>query len=69
MHEQVQNRKRCESCDKAVAPFESVSLGSIEKGYQHLCMACYNATISEYTGVEFEHPEFEFHPVRQYRIT
>ena len=45
----------CESCGKPVAGFESVSLGSIEDGYRHLCMACYNATISEHTGVDFEH--------------
>lgn len=54
-----QSKKPCESCGKPAAGFESVNLGSIEKGYQHLCMACYNAATSEYCGVAFEHPDFQ----------
>ena len=30
----------------------------MEEGYRQLCMACYNAVISELCGVEFQHPEF-----------
>lgn len=59
---QSQNKKPCESCGKPVAGFESVNLGSMEKGYRHLCMACYNATMSEHTGIDFEHADFE--PIR-----
>ena len=59
---QSQNKQPCASCGKPVAGFESVNLGSIEKGYRHLCMACYNATMSEYSGVDFEHADFE--PIR-----
>ena len=52
----------CEGCGKPVAAFESVNLGSIEEGYRHLCMSCYNAALSECSGIDFENPEFE--PVR-----
>ena len=57
-----ESKEPCESCGKPVAGFESVSLGSMEKGHRLLCMACYNATMSEHCGVAFEHPDFE--PVR-----
>ena len=54
----MQKREPCENCGKIVAPQESVSLGSIEEGYQHLCMACTNAEIAEHAGVDFKHPEY-----------
>ncbi len=52
----------CESCGTSVAGFESISLGSMEDGYKHLCTSCYNAVIAKHSGVEFEHLDFE--PVR-----
>ena len=54
----MQKRAPCEKCGKMVAPYESVSLGSIEEGYQHLCMVCTNAEIAEHAGVDFKHPEY-----------
>ena len=54
----MQKREPCEKCGKLVAPHESVSFGSIEKGSQHLCMGCTNAAISMYSGVDFKHPEY-----------
>ena len=54
----MQKREPCENCGKLVAPHESVSLGSIEKGYRHLCMACTNASIAERADVDFKHPEY-----------
>jgi len=36
-----------------------VSLGSIEKGYRHLCLRCYNAVIAEHSGIDFEHVDFQ----------
>lgn len=54
----MQEQKPCDSCGKLEAPHEAVSLGSIEKGYRYLCMACTNAVIAEHAGVDFEHPEY-----------
>jgi hypothetical protein len=31
----------------------------MEKGYRHLCLACYNTTIAERCGVNFQHIEFQ----------
>ena len=49
----------CDGCGKLLLPFRSVHLGSIKEGYRHLCLACYNATIAEHCGVDFEHAEFQ----------
>lgn len=54
----MQEQKPCDNCGKPVVPYESINLGSIEKGYHHLCMACANAIIAEHSGVNFEHPEY-----------
>jgi hypothetical protein len=58
----MSNSEKCEGCGKPLMPRGCVSLGSIDKGYRDLCMACYNATMAEYSGVDFEHADFE--PVR-----
>jgi hypothetical protein len=58
----MKKTKECKSCGKPLQPYGLVSLGSVEKGYRDLCMACYNATIAEYSGVDFEHVDFE--PIR-----
>lgn len=52
-------RRTCESCGKPTEPHQSVSLGSMDEGYRHLCLACYNASIAEYAGIDFEHVDFE----------
>jgi len=49
----------CEGCGKVLPPFGSVHLGSIEEGYRHLCLPCYNATVAERCGVNFQHTEFQ----------
>jgi hypothetical protein len=49
----------CEDCGKVLVPYGSVHLGSIEGCYRELCLACYNATIAEQCGVDFEHAEFQ----------
>jgi hypothetical protein len=54
--------EKCEDCGKTLQPYGWVSLGSVENGYRDLCMACYNATMAEYSGVDFEHLDFE--PIR-----
>ena len=54
----MQNREPCENCGKLVAPFQSVSLGSENGKYRHLCMACSNAEIAALSGIDFEHPNY-----------
>lgn len=49
----------CDGCGMSLAPFGSVHLGSIEKGYRHLCLRCYNAVVAEQSGIDFEHIEFQ----------
>jgi len=49
----------CDGCGKSLAPLGSVHLGSIEKGYRHLCLRCYNAVIAEHSGIDFEHVDFQ----------
>ena len=49
----------CDGCGNSLPPFGSVSLGSIEKGYRHLCLRCYNAVIAEHAGIDFEHVDFQ----------
>jgi len=49
----------CDGCGNSLPPFGSVSLGSIEKGYRHLCLRCYNAVIAEHSGIDFEHVDFQ----------
>lgn len=55
----MQKQEPCENCGKLVAPHESVNLGSIEKGYRRLCMACTNAAIAKHAGVDFKHPDYQ----------
>jgi hypothetical protein len=55
----MQEPMPCEKCGKLVAPWQSVSLGSDEGKYQHLCMACTNAEIAEQAGVNFKHPDYQ----------
>ena len=52
-------KSHCEGCGKVLMPYGSVNLGSIEEGYRVLCLACYNTTIAEHCGVNFEHAEFQ----------
>jgi len=55
----MQKLAPCEKCGKLIAPYESVSLGSIEEGHQRLCMACTNTEIAKRNGVNFKHPEYQ----------
>jgi hypothetical protein len=58
----MKHSKPCERCGEPTTRFGSIELGSTKEGYRHLCMACYNAAMSELCGVEFQHPEFQ--PIR-----
>ncbi|WP_321474616.1 hypothetical protein [uncultured Paludibaculum sp.] len=54
---------QCSSCGKLVTGYDSVSYGSIEKGYRQLCWQCFNTEVAESDGLDgFEHPNFE--PIR-----
>lgn len=55
----MNTRRTCEFCGKPTEPHQSVNLGSMDEGYKHLCLACYNASIAEYAGIDFEHVDFE----------
>jgi len=50
---------RCHTCGRAVAGFESVHYGSIERGYRDLCNRCFNEEVAKSGGTDFSHVEFE----------
>ena len=52
------NRELCEICGKYVPAFNTVYLSSEEKATL-LCLKCYNQRISDSTGFDYEHVEFE----------
>jgi len=50
--------ERCETCGKRIPGYNTVFLSS--EGKQKLvCLKCYSQIISDYTGFDFEHVEFE----------
>jgi hypothetical protein len=51
--------KRCHTCGRSIAGFESVHYGSEKTGYRDLCNACFNAEVAEAGGIEFSHMQFE----------
>ena len=53
----------CSTCGRITAGHESVSYGSIEKGYRLLCYRCFNIETAQLDGLDkFEHLDFE--PIR-----
>jgi hypothetical protein len=51
-------RERCEICGNHVPGFNTVYLSSEEK-LTLVCLKCYNQRISDSTGFDYEHVEFE----------
>ncbi len=51
-------RELCEICGSHVPEYNTVYLSSEEK-LRLVCLKCYNQRISNYTGFDFEHAEFE----------
>ncbi len=51
--------QRCHTCGRAIAGFESVHYGSIERGYRDLCNRCFNVEVAETGEINFSHLQFE----------
>jgi hypothetical protein len=49
----------CHTCQAPIAGYNSVSVGSPEGGYRHLCSRCYNAEVAGAGEIDFEHVQFE----------
>lgn len=49
----------CERCGASVPSWQSVSLGSVETGYEHICTACMNAHVAERMGLDYQHQPIE----------
>lgn len=50
---------RCHTCGHAIAAFESVHYGSIERGYRDLCNRCFNQEVAAAGEIDFSHVQFE----------
>ena len=50
---------RCHTCGRAIAGFESVHYGSIERGYRDLCNRCFNEEVAETGEIDFSHVQFD----------
>ena len=49
----------CNTCGRAIAGFESVHYGSIERGYRDLCNRCFNEEVATTGEIDFSHVQFE----------
>ena len=50
---------RCDGCGQIAASYDTVSYGSIERGYRQLCSQCFNQDIAKLGGLDkFEHAKF-----------
>jgi hypothetical protein len=55
-----QREIRCDSCNQITPSYDTVSYGSIERGYRELCSRCFNSEMAKLAGLEgFEHVKFE----------
>ncbi|MEJ2326219.1 MAG: hypothetical protein P8Y27_03290 [Chromatiaceae bacterium] len=52
------SNETCSACATTVASYDGVFL-SAEEGTRFLCSKCYNETIAEYLGLDYEHVAFE----------
>lgn len=53
------NHLSCSACAKAVPGYDSISYGSLEKGYRLLCTECFNREVADLDGLEkFQHVNF-----------
>ncbi len=51
---------RCDSCGQLTPAYNTVSYGSVERGYKELCGQCFNAEGARLGGlIEFEDAKFE----------
>lgn len=54
---------RCSSCGRIVPAYDTVSFGSVERGYRRLCTRCFNDEMASLHGLDsFQHPDFT--PIR-----
>jgi len=56
--DKIIKRKQCEICGSHVPGYDTVYLSS-EENLALVCLKCYNQRISEATGFDYEHVEFE----------
>ena len=52
------SNQTCSACGTQVASYDGVLL-SAKEGTRFLCSRCYNETIAEYLGLDYEHVAFE----------
>jgi hypothetical protein len=52
------SNETCSACATTVPSYDGVFL-SAEEGTRFLCSKCYNETIAEYLGLDYEHVAFE----------
>jgi hypothetical protein len=50
---------RCHACGRAIAGFECVHYGSIDRGYRDLCNRCFNEEVAAAGEIDFAHVQFE----------
>ena len=48
----------CSACGTQVASYDGVLL-SAKEGTRFLCSRCYNETVAEYLGLDYEHVAFD----------
>jgi hypothetical protein len=54
------HKDHCEGCGAVTPGYDTVSYGSIEKGYRNLCTVCFNAEVAKLNGLEdFENIRLE----------
>jgi hypothetical protein len=49
----------CSSCNSVVQSHDGILVGQKSGEYDYLCTKCYNESIAEYLGINFEHISFE----------
>ncbi len=53
---------RCEQCGEITPGYDTVSCGSMDRGYRQLCSRCFNAEVARLNGLE-EFDNFRLEPV------
>ena len=52
------HKSKCESCGAMVRSFDTVNISS-ETKIKVLCSKCYNDSVSQYLGLDFQHVDFD----------
>ena len=52
------SKQICSACGASVSSYDGVSVG-YEEGTKFLCPRCYNESIAEYLGLDYEHVSFD----------